>query len=67
MVKDRIYKAKLIVIIDMYFGAKTAQLYKTYFADMSVDYVEKSAEKLFTEHLGSERAQTLLKQIKQDL
>lgn len=57
---DRLFKAKLVALIAMHFGDKTAELYKSVFSTMPVDFVEKTAEKLFTEYLGAERARALI-------
>lgn len=64
---ERLFKAKLVALIDMYFGATTANMYKASYQELPIEFVEKSSEKLFTEYLGSERAQALIKQTKEDL
>lgn len=56
------YKTKLITLIGSYFGDRTAVLYQAVYAEMPIDFVEKSSEKLLTEYLGSERARALVSQ-----
>lgn len=61
---DRLFKAKLVALIAMHFGEKTAELYKSVFFNMPVEFVEKTAEKLFTEYLGTDRARALITETK---
>jgi hypothetical protein len=63
-IDERLFKAKLVALVAMHFGDKTAELYKALFATMSVEFVEKTAEKLFTEYLGSDRAHALIVETK---
>lgn len=62
--KQRLVKAKLIALIAMYFGENTAELYKACYADMPIEFVEKSSEKLLMEYLGIDRARALIIEIK---
>lgn len=63
---ERLFKAKLVVMIAMHFGEKTAELYKGVFLTMPVEFVEKTSEKLFTEYLGTERAKALIADTKEE-
>ncbi len=65
--RQQAYKSKLIALIGSYFGDHTAVLYQSVYADMPIDFVEKSSEKLLTEYLGSERARALVYQAKETL
>lgn len=58
------YKAKLVGLIGSYFGDHTAVLYQAVYADMPIDFVEKSSEKLLTEYIGRDRARALVDQAK---
>lgn len=64
--KQRLEKAKLVALIAMYFGENTADLYKSCYADMPIEFVEKSSEKLLMEYLGMERARALILEIQND-
>ena len=59
-------KNKLVVLIGQYFGDATATLYASVYAEMPLEFVEKSSEKLLTEHLGLDRARALILEIKQE-
>lgn len=59
------YKSKLIALIGSYFGDHTAVLYQAVYAEMPIDFVEKSSEKLLTEYLGIDRARALVCQAKE--
>ena len=59
-VQPQVYKSKLIALIGSYFGEHTAVLYQAVYAQMPIDFVEKSSEKLLTEYLGSDRARALV-------
>ncbi len=63
---QRLVKAKLIALIAMYFGENTAELYKSCYAEMPIEFVEKSSEKLLMEYLGVERARALILEIKEE-
>ncbi|EKE01568.1 MAG: hypothetical protein ACD_21C00103G0002 [uncultured bacterium] len=61
---ERLFKARLVALIAMHFGEKTAELYKGLFSTMPLEFVEKTAEKLFTEYLGTDRAKALITETK---
>lgn len=63
---ERLLKAKLVALIAMHFGDKTAKAYKALFAPLPIETVEQSAEKLLTEYLGIDRAKALLLEVKKD-
>lgn len=62
--RHRLLKSKLVVLIAMYFGDRTAELYRASYTDMPIEFVEKSTEKLLTEYLGADRARALINEVK---
>ncbi len=58
------YKSRLIGLIGSYFGDHIAVLYQSVYANMPIDFVEKSSEKLLTEYIGRDRARALVDQAK---
>ncbi len=61
---ERLFKAKMVALIGMYFGDDTAVLYKSTFEPLPIEFVEKTAEKLLTDYLGSERARAVINELK---
>ncbi len=65
MEAERLFKAKAVALIGMYFGEDAAVLYKATFETLPLEFVEKTAEKLLTDYLGNERARAVINELKE--